>query len=373
MTRLRAGIIGAGFIGPQHADALRRLGFVEVRGIAASSPEKGQQAAAHLSIDRAYPSWQAMLSDPDIGVVHNCTPNRLHYEINRAALEAGKHVVSEKPLGISPAETAELARVAVASGRMAAVNFNHRGYPMVQQARAMVSQGRLGELMLIHGAYLQDWLLYPSDWSWRIDPAEGGESRTVADIGSHWADLIQHVSGQRITRVLASLATAIPQRQRPVPDGVQEVSVVSEDYGTVIFETDGGARGTFSVSQISAGRKNKLSFEIDGSASSVAWDADAPEYLWVGHRNAPNEQLSRDTAQLSPSAARYARLPAGHYEGWPDALLNTMAGIYSAILEGRTEPGPEDVFATFLDGHRSAVLVDAVLRSSRSGGWVEVV
>lgn len=382
MRKIRAGVIGTGFIGPQHIDALRRLGYVDVAAVAGSSLERAREAAAELCIERAYPSWQDLLADPTIEVLHNCTPNRLHHEINRAALHAGKHVVSEKPLAMSSEETADLVRVAERSGRLAAVNFNHRGYPMVQQARRMVGEGRLGSILLIHGGYLQDWLLYPSDWNWRVDPAEGGESRTVADIGSHWADLVQHVSGQRITRVLASLTTAIPKRQRPTPPGdtagspasvpVHEVVVESEDYGTVIFETEAGARGTFTASQVSAGHKNKLSFELNGSVSSVGWDADAPDYLWVGHRGGPNERLTRDPEQVAGDVTPYVHLPAGHYEGWPNALLNTMQSIYGAIREGRTKPGPGDIFATFHDGHQSALLVDAVLRSNRNHEWTEV-
>lgn len=383
MRRIRTGIIGAGFIGPQHVEAIRRLGYVDVVAIAESSHERASAAAGTLYIPRAYGSYQELLADSEIDVVHNCTPNVLHYEINRAALEAGKHVVSEKPLAMDSTETAALVEVAAGSGRVAAVNFNHRGYAMAQQARALVAMGALGELRLLHGSYLQDWLLYPTDWSWRLDPRLGGASRAVADIGVHWADLVQHVAGHRISRVFADLQTLLPRRLRPTqrvqtfggrgdPVAAEEVAIETEDEAVVLFETEQGARGTFMVSQASAGHKNRLAFEINGSRASVAWDADAPDELWMGYRDKPNERLARDPSLVAPAVASFVHLPGGHYEAWPDALKNVMANVYAAIRDGRTERAAGDVFATFEDGHRAALLVEAVLDSARQRAWVDV-
>jgi len=383
MRSVKAGIIGAGFIGPQHLEAVRRLGYVDVVAIAVSRAEEAKAIAEKLFIKRAYGSYRELLADPEIEVIHNCTPTALHYEINRAALEAGKHVISEKPLAMDSSQTAALVQVAASSGRLAAVNFNHRGYPMVQQARQMISTGLLGDVYLLHGSYLQDWLLYPTDWSWRLDPVTGGASRAMADIGGHWADLVQHVTGHCISRLFADLHTLLPKRLRPTkrvqtfsgPTNeahTDEVDIKTEDEAMVMFETEQGGRGSFLVSQVSAGHKNKLSFEINGSKASVRWDADDPDQLWIGYRDKPNERLSKDPSLVAREVAQYVHLPGGHSEAWPDALKNVMAEIYEAIQDGRTEPMNGNAFATFADGHRSARLVDAVLESARRQTWVEV-
>jgi len=383
MRRLRTGIIGGGFIGAQHVEAVRRLGYVDVAAIAGSSLDSARAGAKALQIERAYGSYAELLADPDIDVIHTCTPNMLHYQINRAALASGKHVISEKPLAMNARETASLVELADKSGRLAAVNFNHRGYPMVQQARAMVSAGQLGAVRLLHGAYLQDWLLYQTDWNWRLDPEAGGASRAVADIGSHWADLIQHVTGQRIVRVFADLQTVVPRRRRPVAstqtfggtaqsDQGEEVDITTEDYAAILFATEGGARGVFTVSQVSAGHKNQLSFEVNGSRASARWDADAPNELWLGYRDQANELLSKDPALVAPEVKAYTHLPGGHGEAWPDALKNVIAEIYAAVLDGRTGPTSTNAFASFQDGHRAALLVDAVLESARQRAWVDV-
>lgn len=383
MRTLRAGIIGGGFIGAQHVEAVRRLGYVEVAALAGSDLGAAAAGAATLHIPRAYGSYQELLADPAIDVVHNCTPNALHYPINRAALEAGKHVISEKPLAMTSEQTASLLAIARERRRLAAVNFNHRGYPMVQQARALIAAGHLGQVRLLHGTYLQDWLLYPDDWNWRLDPSVGGASRAVADIGSHWADLLQHVTGQRIRRVLADLHTVVPARRRPAsarqtfgkagaPELAEDVIITTEDYGAIIFETEQGARGVFAVSQVSAGRKNRLSFEVNGAQASLSWDSEAPEQLWVGYREQANQLRAKDPAQATPAVNTYMHLPAGHAEAWPDALKNVMAEIYRAVRDDRHRPAPTDLFAEFRDGHQAALLVDAVLASAQQGRWVEV-
>lgn len=383
MRKVRSAIIGGGFIGKQHVEAVRRLGFVEVVAVADTTLDRARSFAADLFLERAYGDYAELLAAPDIEVIHNCTPNQLHYAINRTALEAGKHIISEKPLAMTSAETASLLQIAQHHNRLAAVNFNHRGYPMIQQARALVANGSLGKVQLLHGAYLQDWLLYATDWNWRLDPAVGGASRAVADIGSHWADLVQHVTGQRITRVFADLATVLPFRKRPLvaaqtfgsspqDEESEEVAITTEDYATVIFATDHGARGTFTVSQVSAGHKNNLTFEINGTGASVRWDGDAPNELWFGQRDKPNALLTKDPSAVAPSVQPFTHLPGGHPEAWPDALKNVMGQMYNAALEGRTAPTTADAFAGFADGHRAALLVDAVLTSAQRQAWVDV-
>jgi predicted dehydrogenase len=280
---IRAGVIGAGFIGPAHVEAVRRLGSVEVVALAASSLASAQKKAQALSIARAYGDWRELVHDPDVQVVHNCTPNVMHHEVTLAAIAAGKHIVAEKPLAMNSRETSELVQALEATPLVGAVCFNYRMYPLVQEARARVAAGDIGQVRLIHGGYLQDWLLFETDYNWRVDPRQAGASRAMADIGSHWCDLAQFVSGRRIAAVCADLGTFLPRRFRPAGEvetfagparrtagAVAEISVETEDYGSVLLRYDGGARGACTISQLSAGHKNGLRLEVDGSLSSLA-------------------------------------------------------------------------------------------------------
>lgn len=382
--RIRAGIVGSGFVGTLHVEALRRLGFVDVVGVAMSSRDKAQTAAADLFVERAYGDYRQLLDDDSVQVVHNCTPNHLHFEINRQALLAGKHVVSEKPLAMNSGESALLTSLADSHGAVNAVNFMHRGYPLVQQARRMVETGELGRLNLIHGSYLQDWLLWDTDFNWRVDPKLGGASRALADIGSHWLDLAQFVAGSRLSTLCADFKTVHPRRRRPAAstatfgsaestDDYEDVEITTEDYAALLFRLANGASGTMLVSQVSPGRKNRLWFEIDGSRQAAAWDSEQPESLWIGRRGERNELLARDPGLLDPEAAAYVHLPGGHPEGWPDALKNLFASIYTFILEGRDPRVERPIFPTFWDGHAALLVVEAAMRSAGGGGWVEVV
>ncbi|MGG2196721.1 Gfo/Idh/MocA family protein [Paenibacillus validus] len=384
MQKIKAGFIGTGFIGPEHIEAVRRLGFVDVAAVAETSKEKAEKRAAEFHIPTAYGDYRDMLADPEIQVVHNCTPNHLHYQISKDIILAGKHVISEKPLGMTRDETAELVRLARENHIVHGVNFNYRQYPLVQQLRAMIAQGQLGTVHLVHGSYLQDWLLYDTDYNWRLEPGVGGNSRAVADIGSHWCDIVQHVIGQRITEVFADLATVIPVRKRSKQGVVtfgspsqqeaeyDEVPVATEDYATVLVRFNGGARGAFTVSQVSAGRKNRLSFEIDGSLSAAYWNQEEPEKLWIGHRDRANEHLLADPPLLLPEAKAYIKHPGGHNEGWPDGMKNMMAHFYRFIAEGKDPLKDSANFATFADGHTAMCLIDAILESNQTQAWVKV-
>ena len=368
---LKAGVVGTGFIGAVHMDALRRLG-VEVTGVVGSTPERAE--AKHLA--PVYVSYDALLADARVDVVHLTTPNHLHYPQAKAALEAGKHVVCEKPLATTTAESAELLELAERSGLVHCTNFNIRFYPMVQEARARASG--LGEIWNVHGGYLQDWLLYPSDWNWRLEPAKGGALRAVADIGSHWLDLVQFVTGLGVERVFADLATAIPVRQRPTgevetfaaADDVERVDepMATEDIAHILVRFRGGARGSCVVSQVSAGRKNSIRFEVDGSRGSLAWDGEAHERLWLGRRDAPNELLLRNPALMDASARATTHLPAGHAEGFADTFRELYRAVYRAVAAG--EPGKD--YPTFRAGHVENVLGEAIAESNRDGRWVEV-
>ena len=372
---LKAAVAGTGFIGAVHVEALRRLG-VEVIGVCASTPERAEAKG----LAPAYESYAALLADSRVDVVHVTTPNHLHHAQVRDALAAGKHVVCEKPLATTSAESAELLELAATSGLVHCTNFNLRFYPIAHQARALVASGELGAVWDVHGGYLQDWLLSPTDWNWRLEPEKGGALRAVADIGSHWMDLAQWVAGRRIEAVFADLKTALPVRQRPTGEvetfaAAGEVDRVdaemtTEDIAHLLFRFEGGAVGSAVVSQVSAGRKNSLRLEVDGSSGSLAWDSERAEELWLGHRERPNETLLRNPDLLEPAARSRTTLPGGHAEGFAETFRELYRVVYEAVAEGGmpSEPG----FPTFADGHRSNVLGDAVSRSNDEREWVEV-
>lgn len=375
LSELRAGVVGTGFVGAVHVQALRALG-VDVVGIVGSSPAR----AAASGLTPVCESLEALLADPTVDVVHLTTPNHLHHSQVKQALAAGKHVVCEKPLAMTSAESAELLDLAHASGRVHCTNFNLRFFPLVHEARARVRAGELGDVWNVHGGYLQDWLLYPTDWNWRLEPDKGGELRAIGDIGSHWMDMAQFVSGQRIVEVCADLATTIPVRQRPIgevqtfssADDVERVDapMSTEDLGHVLVRFDGGARGAFKVSQVSAGRRNHLHFEVDGSRGAVAWDAERHEELWLGNRDGANGLLQRSAALMHADAAARTSLPAGHAEGWVETFRELYRSVYAAIATGAMPAEPD--FPTFDDGHRANVLGDAIALSNRERRWVQV-
>jgi predicted dehydrogenase len=379
VTDLRAAVVGTGFIGVVHVDALRRLG-VEVLGVVGSSPERARAKSGPIPLPDPYGSFDEMLADDRVDVVHLTTPNHLHYAQARLALEGGKHVVCEKPLAIDSKESGDLLALAEGSGLVHCTNFNIRFYPQCQEARALVANGRVGDVWNVHGSYLQDWLLFPTDWNWRLEPDRGGPLRAVADIGSHWLDLVQFVTGRRVTELFADLATTIPVRRRPVGEvetfaaaaDVERVDtpVTTEDVAHLLVRLSGGARGAAVISQVSAGRRNSLRFEVDGSAGSLSWDAERHEELWLGHRDRPNEILTRDPALLEPDAAKRSGLPAGHAEGFADTFKELYRAVYAAIAAGWMPDEPD--FPTFADGHHANVLGDAVAASARDRRWVAV-
>ncbi|HEY6333617.1 MAG TPA: Gfo/Idh/MocA family oxidoreductase [Blastocatellia bacterium] len=385
MRKIKAGLIGSGFVGPLHVEAVRRLGFVEVVALAASNLESASRKAKQLSIDRAYGSAEELLADTTVEAVHICTPNYLHFQQVMSALERGKHVICDKPLGLSASEARQMRDAAARAGVVNAVTFNYRFNPLVQQARLMIDRGDLGDVRFVHGQYLQDWLLFDTDFSWRLEPEKGGASSAIGDIGSHWCDLAMFLTGAKITRVLASLTTAIPVRKRPQGSReafasggggrTEDYVVTSDDLGTVLVEFEGGAHGVFSVGQICAGHKNDLRIEISGSAASLAWEQERPNEMWIGRRDRANSSLVRDPGLLDEGVRKYAHLPGGHHEGWADAFKNLMGNIYSLISEhrdGSRQAGGPD-FPTFEDGYRANCIVDAIVKSTQDRSvWVDV-
>jgi len=379
---LSTALVGAGFIGPVHLEALRRLGR-RVTGVLGSSPEKSVIAAAKFGLPRGYANFQEILDDPTVGVVHLTSPNRAHAEQCRLALRAGKHVLCEKPLAMTSSESMELLALQGTTPRLAAVCYNVRFYPLCQEVRARIASGELGEIHHVTGSYVQDWLLHDTDFNWRVLAEEGGQLRAVADIGTHWLDLVQHLTGSDVTDVCADLKTVLPIRQRPkgsvetfsaklpgVKPPTEPVAIHTEDYGSILLHFSTGARGAFTVSQVNAGRKNCLRFEIAGSKGSLAWDSERPNELWIGHRDRPNELLLRDPALMKSAARCVADYPGGHNEGFPDTFKQLFRGVYQAIDERLSELPPG--IPSFADGHRELLLCEAIAQSHLERRWVTV-
>ncbi len=372
-------VIGSGFIGTVHLEALRRIG-VRVVGLLESSPELGARRAVELGYPKAYADLAELLADPEAAVVHVTSPNELHHPQVKQILAAGRHVVCEKPLAMTSAESAELVALAASSGLVNAVNFNIRWYPLNQHVAAMVAGGELGDVRYVTGRYFQDWLLYDTDWNWRLEADQGGALRAVGDIGSHWLDLTSFVSGLHVEAVMADLTTFIPVRQKPAGDAVTfsterakntiPVEIRTEDTASILLRFAGGARGSVNISQVSPGRKNSLAYEIDGSAASAAWDSESPDQLWIGHRDRPNEQLLRNPALMNAAGAAAARLPGGHVEGFADTFGAVFTAVYADVAAGRPSEHPR--YATFAAGHEEMLIGDAVLESSRTRSWVTV-
>jgi predicted dehydrogenase len=379
------GIVGAGFVGPHHVDAVRRLGYVDIVAVAGSTQASADKKAEALGARRAYGSYEALLADPDVQVVHNATPNYLHYPVTAAAIAKGKHVVADKPLAMTAAEAKQLLEQAKKAGIVHAVTFNYRGNPLVQQARLAIARGDIGKPHFLVGYYLQDWLLKDTDYSWRLEPDKGGASSALGDIGSHWCDLAQHISGLRITHVLGDITTVIPKRKKPqgsreafaaadANQKYQDVDIKVEELASVLLRFDSGAKGSFSVGQVCAGHKNDLELEICGSKNSLRWRQEQQNDLWFGHRDKPNEILQKDPSLLDADAARYAHLPGGHQESWADAFANVMRDIYGFIAEGKKpDAAHPPAFATFEDGYRANCVVEGILDSARQGSvWTQV-
>jgi predicted dehydrogenase len=378
-----AAVVGTGFIGPVHVEALRRIG-VEVRGVLGSSVEKSRQAAQSMNLEVAYTDYQVIVDDPSVDAIHITTPNKSHLDMCRRALEAGKHVVCEKPLAMNAQETAELVALAAANPRLiAAVNYNKRFYPLVQQARDMVLAGEIGEIRAVRGGYLQDWLMYDTDWNWRLVPEEGGATRAIGDIGTHWMDLIQFVTGMPIVELFADLQTFIPTRRKPktavatfvgketaAPTEYEPVNIHTEDWGTVLFHYANGARGNMIVSQVTGGRKNYCHFEIVGSKASLAWDVENPNEMWIGRRDTANGILIKDPSLMSANARAYTSYPGGHTEGFDDSFKQLYRAIYDYLHAG--DFGKPKPYPTFEDGHAEVVLCDKIVESHQKRAWVTV-
>jgi predicted dehydrogenase len=375
-----AAVIGTGFIGTVHVEALRRIG-VQVRGVLGSTPERGAARAEALGVPRAYTSLEDLLDDPAVDAVHVTSPNDLHLPQAKAVLAAGRHVICEKPLAMSASESRELVELAARSGLVNAANFNIRYYPLNQHAHDFVSGGGVGDVRLVTGRYFQDWLLLETDWNWRLQPERGGALRAVGDIGSHWLDLTAFITGHRIVSVMAELTTFIEARREPtgpvetystdVAAETVDRDIATEDSASILLRFENGARGAVNISQISAGRKNSLQYEISGSASSIAWDSEQPDQMWIGHRERPNEILIKNPALMEAAGRAAAALPGGHVEGFGDTFAAHFRAVYADIAAGR--PSERPAYPTFADGHDEMLVNDAIAESARLGRWVDVI
>jgi predicted dehydrogenase len=382
METIKAGVIGTGFIGPAHIEALRRLGCVEVVGLAEYSEEVAEAKAAELHIPQAYGDYRDLLDAKDIQTVHICSPNNLHHKMAKAALQAGKHVICEKPLAISIDQAQDLVSLAAQTGLVNAINFNIRYYPLMRQVRLMVETGDMGDVFAVHGSYLQDWLFHPTDYNWRLETDLSGDLRAVADIGTHWMDLITYVTGLKIKSVFADMATFHKIRKKPLkpvetyagkllaPDDYQDIPIATEDYATILFEFENGGRGVLTVNQVAAGRKNRCSFEIDGSKQAVAFDSETPNQLWIGKRDSNNEILIKDPSLATPEAQALMAYPGGHTEGFPDTFKQLYAEVYAAVRENKMPNTPP--FPTFREGLQELVVCEKIKQSHQERRWVDI-
>jgi predicted dehydrogenase len=380
MYDIGVAVVGAGFIGPVHVEALRRLGL-PVRGILGCDDAESQRAKKTLGLPKAYGSLDEVLADSTVQTVHLAVPNVLHYEFAKRAITAGKHVLCEKPLAMTSKESGELVDLAKGKKLAAAVCYNVRFYPLNLEARDRVTRGDVGKIYAVNGSYTQDWLFYDTDYNWRVLSDQGGELRAVADIGTHWMDLVTSITGLEVESVFADLNIVHPVRKRPKGEvetysgklaterQTEPVKIDTEDYGCILFRFKGGARGSLWVSQVTAGRKNCIRYEIAGANCALAWNSESPNEIWIGHRNKANESLIRDPSLVGQLARGYLNYPGGHNEGFPDAFKQCFRSFYNYIAAGDYSAAP--LYPTFAQGHKEVLLCEAILKSHREQAWVK--
>jgi predicted dehydrogenase len=382
MKTIQVGVIGTGYIGMVHLEMLRRLGGVEVVAVADPNAGLARAAAAKFGIERVYESAASLVDDPAVEVVHDCAPNNVHFDINARVIKEGKELLSEKPLALNARESGELLDLATRRGTLTAINFCYRYYPVVQEAAARARRGDLGDVRAFMGHFLQDWLFFETDYSWRLDPKVAGRANVVADLGSHWFDLVQFVTGQKIVAVMAELHTCLPKRRRPkggvlsfgagAAGETEEVAITLDDYASIFLKLENGARGNFTTCQAAAGRKVDLELQVFGSKESYAWSHVHPNALWIGHREKANEVFYESSQLQTEDTRRYALLPTGHPMGYHDAVFNLFRDFYEAAAAKRTGQPVATTLPDFGTGHEMMCIIDAAVESDRSGGWAAV-
>jgi predicted dehydrogenase len=382
MKKITVGLIGTGYIGQVHLEMLRRLAGVEVLAVADADRKLASRAAERHNIPKVYPGADELIADREIDVIHNCAPNSVHFEINRRAILAGKEVLSEKPLSLDARESRELVDLAKEHNTLTAIDFCYRYYPVVQEAAARARRGDLGEVRAFVGHFLQDWLFFETDYSWRLDPQVAGNANVIADLGSHWCDLVQFITGRRIVEVMAELHTCIPRRRKPTTgplsfgsqsaSDTEDVEVKLDDYAALFMRLDNGARGNFTTCQVAAGRKVDIELQIFGSKKSYAWSHVHPNALWIGHRDRGNEVFFESSQLQAEPTRKYAALPTGHPMGYHDAVYNLFRDYYNALAAKREGQATEADFPDFATGHEEMCIIDAAVESNRLGRWVTV-
>jgi predicted dehydrogenase len=380
MRKLKAAVIGTGFMGRVHIEGIRRLGNVEVAGVAGRNDTRAASFGESVGVERTTGDYRTLLDDPSIDAVHICTPNADHHPMAKAALKAGKHVLLEKPITVNSTEAKDLVNLARSKKLANCLQHNLRYYPVVQHVRQMIKAGELGEILVVQGTYSQDWLLYDTDFNWRIDAKENGPLRAMGDIGSHWMDMVQHLTGLSVTSLCADLAIVHKKRKRPKvaietfagktlkPEDYEEVPIDTEDFGAVLLRLGDRCRGAFTVSQVSAGNKNRFHFEIYGTRRGVMWNQERPDELWIGNRNENNQIIIKDPSLLMGPAAAFAELPGGHSEGYDDSHKNVFKRFYRKVAD----PAAEVDYPSFEDGYRMMRILETVIKSNKKRAWLDV-
>lgn len=384
MSKIRVGIVGAGFIGPVHIEAIRRLGYPEVVALAEVNQETADAEAIKLKIPKAYGNWNDLVNDPDIDVVHVTCSNVLHYSISKACIQAGKHVICEKPLTMNITEAKELVGLAKKKNVINAITFNMGFYPMVKEAREMITRGELGKINLVFGRYMQDWLVKDSDYNWRVEAKYQGKSRVISDIGSHWMQMVQMVLNKKIVSVYGDITTFIPIRKRPLiklttfqekklrPGEYEEIKVDTEDHATIMFKFEDDIKGVLMTAQICPGRKQRIEWEIIGLEKSLAWQGEEPNQLWVGYRNKPNEIIMKDPNLMSPNSRHLSSFAGGLTEGYGDSWKNIISSIYGYIRNDDNKRKVMPDFPTFEEGYKIMVITDSILKSAEENKWIDI-
>jgi predicted dehydrogenase len=370
MEKLRIGLVGLGLIGKQHAESIGRVPGIELVAVTEFNERLLEEQKKYLRVN-AYLDYREMIAKESLDVIHNCTPNVLHYEINKTALEKGIHVYSEKPLAVSVEQGIELTRLAQAKGLANGVNFNYRNNVMVQDMRARMQKNDAGRCLLIHGHYLQDWLMFDTDSNWRLNVAESGSSRALADIGSHWFDTVQVVTGEKVTAVYAQNFIVHPVRKKPVGGEWVEYLVDSEDGGMIFFELEGGTRGSVLISQVSAGYKNQLFLSVDCEKYSMRWNQEQSDRLIIGDRASGLTERFAAPDAVDEDIRRYITLPSGHPVGWADACANGIREFYRSIFD-KSYQNTVQTYSDFENGTYIMKIIEACMKSHKSGKWEKV-